>query len=234
MLANLGRRIGETLFGGSCFLCRGHAAAILCAECDADLPRLTGALCPRCALASPGGAVCGRCLTLAPQYDATVAALAYRFPSDVLIQALKFRGELALAPYLATLLAQRLDPGARVDFILPVPLSARRLRERGYNQALEIGREIARATRTRLGLELCERARDTPAQIDLPLADRAKNVRGAFHCPRLIGGARIAVVDDVMTTGATLDEIAATLKRAGAARVENWVIARTFPPTPAY
>ena len=121
-----------------------------------------------------------------------------------------------------------------MDFIVPVPLSARRLRDRGYNQALEIAREVARITRARLGIELCERARDTPAQIDLPLAERAKNVRDAFHCPRLIADARIAVVDDVMTTGATLDEIATTLKRAGAARVENWVVARTFPSTPAY
>jgi len=234
MLRDFGRRIGTLLFAGSCFLCRGKAAGILCADCDADLPRLTGASCPRCALASPGGAICGRCLTQAPQYDATVAALAYSFPTDVLIQALKFRGELALAPFLAAQLAQKLGAGRPVDFILPVPLSARRLRERGYNQALEIARDIARTTRTRLELDLCERARDTPAQLELPLADRAKNVRDAFHCPRLVGGARIAVVDDVMTTGATLDEIAATLKRAGAAHVENWVVARTFPPTPAY
>jgi ComF family protein len=234
MLANLGRRIGKLLFSGSCFLCRGQAVDILCTQCDADLPRLTGALCPRCALASPGGAVCGRCLTQAPQYDATVAALAYSFPTDVLIQALKFRGELALAPFFAKLLAQKLGERPPMDFIVPVPLSARRLRERGYNQALEIARDVASITRARLGIELCERARDTPAQIDLPLAKRAKNVRDAFHCPRLVAGARIAVLDDVMTTGATLDEIAGTLKRAGAVRVENWVIARTFPPTPAY
>jgi ComF family protein len=229
MLANLGRRIGKLLFSGSCFLCRGQAADILCAECHADLPRLPGALCPRCALASPGGAVCGRCLTQTPQYDATVAALAYGFPTDVLIQALKFRGELALAPLFARLLADKLAGRAAVDFIVPVPLSARRLRERGYNQALEIARGLAGITRARLGIELCERARDTPAQIDLPLAERAKNVRGAFNCPRLVAGANVAVLDDVMTTGATLDEIAATLKRAGAARVVNWVVARTFP-----
>ena len=122
---------------------------------------------------------------------------------------------------------------SEADCIVPVPLSAGRLRERGYNHALEIARQVARATGKRLAPELCERRRDTPPQIGLPLAERAKNVRGAFHCPQLVGGARIAVLDDVMTTGATLDEIAATLKRAGAARVENWVVARTFPPGPA-
>ena len=224
------KTLGEMLFGGSCFLCRGKAGALLCAPCDADLPRLDMDLCPRCALATPAGAVCGRCLTRPPHYDATCAALAYRFPADVLIQALKFRAQLALAPFFSALLLQKLAAGERVDFILPVPLSAGRLRERGYNQALEIGRDLARSTGARLAPELCERRRDTRAQADLPLAERAQNVRDAFHCPRLLEGARIAVLDDVMTSGATLDEIAETLKRAGAARVVNWVVARTFPP----
>ncbi len=221
--------LGELLFGGSCFLCRGKADALLCAACDADLPRLGAELCPRCALASPGSAVCGRCLTQPPHYDATFAALAYRFPADELVQALKFRSELALAPLFAKLLAENLNGAEAVDFILPVPLSARRLRERGYNQALEIARDVAGATRAKLAPELCERTRDTPSQMDLPIAQRATNVRGAFECLRLVEGARIAVLDDVMTTGATLNEIAATLKRAGAARVVNWVVARTFP-----
>ena len=228
MLAKIGPRIANLLFGGSCFLCRGAARDILCGRCDADLPRLGAEYCPRCALASPAGAVCGRCLTQPPAYDATTAALAYRFPADVLIHALKFRGELALAPLLGDLLCGCIS-GSDVDCVLPVPLSPERLRGRGYNQALEIGRCVAHAAGARLAPELCERLRDTPAQTGLPLAARAKNVRGAFRCPRLLEGAAIAVLDDVMTTGATLDEIAATLKRAGAARVVNWVVARTFP-----
>jgi ComF family protein len=213
------------LFGGSCFLCRGKAAALLCAACDADLPRLGPELCPRCALASPGGAVCGRCLTQPPAYDATRAAFAYAFPADALIQALKFRGELALAPLLGDFLALRI-PAREADCLVPVPLSSARLRSRGYNQALEIARRVATATGTRLAPELCERSRDTATQMDLPLEERAKNVRGAFHCPGIVAGT-VAVLDDVMTTGATLDEVAATLKRAGAARVVNWVVART-------
>ena len=222
------KTIGERLFGGSCFLCRGKADALLCAPCNADLPRLGTELCPRCALASPGGAVCGRCLTRPPAYDATQAALAYAFPADVLIQALKFRGELALAPYLGKLLLQRISI-KEVDCIVPVPLSHARLRSRGYNQALEIARPVAASTGARLAPELCERSRDTAVQMEMPLEEREKNVRGAFHCPALVGGKTIAVLDDVMTTGATLEEIAATLKRAGAARVVNWVVARTFP-----
>ena len=222
------KTLGSLLFGGSCYLCRGRAESVLCRACDADLPRLAAPACPRCALASPGGAVCGRCLTRPPAYDATQAALAYAFPADVLIQALKFRGELALAPFLGSLLSKCIA-SKDVDCIVPVPLSSQRLRSRGYNQALEIARGISKATGVRLAPELCERSRDTAVQMELPLAERTANVRGAFHCPALVGGKTVAVLDEVMTTGATLDEIAATLKRAGAARVVNWVVARTFP-----
>ena len=208
-------------FGGSCFLCRGAARAVICADCDAELPRLTGPRCPRCALASPHGETCGRCLAEPPPYDATVAALAYEFPADVLIHALKFRGELALAPFLGSILFQNME---NTDFIVPVPLSAERLRERGYNQAVE----IARATGRPVELALCSKLRDTAHQTDLPWSERQRNVRGAFRCARRLDGKTLAVVDDVMTTGATLAEIAATLKAAGAARVVNWVVARTF------
>ena len=220
--------LSNLLFGGSCFLCRGAARGILCPACDADLPRLAGTLCPRCALPSPGAALCGRCLADAPHYDATVAALAYRFPADTLVHALKFRSQLALAPLMGDLLIEAIRE--RIDLVVPVPLSRERLRERGYNQAAEIARHVARERRARLELTVVARERNTRAQADLPWSDRARNVRGAFRCERSLDGAAIAVVDDVMTTGATLDELAATLKRAGAARVVNWVVARTFPP----
>jgi ComF family protein len=232
MPGSLARRfvnLANLAFGGSCYLCRGAAEGVLCAECDADLPRLQGAACPSCALPSPGGALCGRCLAHAPAYDGTVAALAYEFPADVLVQGLKFRGELALAPLLGQLLAERLPRGTRVDYILPVPLARGRLRERGFNQALEIARPLAAATGCRLAPLLAARERDTPPQLDLPLEARARNVRGAFRCTPALERASIALVDDVMTTGATLEELAATLKRAGAAHVVNWVVARTAP-----
>jgi len=159
MLASLGRRAASLLFGGSCYLCRGAASGILCESCDSDLPRLGPAHCPRCALASPGGALCGRCLTQPPAYDATSAALAYAFPADVLVQALKFRGELAIAPVLGDLLARCITQPA--DCIVPVPLSNERLRGRGYNQSLEIARRVAAVTGMRLAPGLCERRRDT-------------------------------------------------------------------------
>jgi ComF family protein len=212
-------------FGGGCFLCRGAAAGLLCAACDAELPRLAGPRCPRCALDSPRGEVCGRCLSEPPHYDATVAALAYEFPADALVHSLKFRGELVLAEHLGAILGRCIaDP--EVDSVIAVPLSADRLRSRGYNQAVEIARHVAGRA---LELDLCVRERDTPAQMDLPYAERRRNVRGAFRCTRALPGASVAVVDDVMTTGATLDEIARTLKRSGALRVVNWIVARTPP-----
>jgi ComF family protein len=214
-------RLARLVFGGTCFVCRGAARGTLCESCDADLPRLSAVLCPRCALDSPAGAVCGRCLASPPHYDATVAALAYRFPADALVHALKFRGELALAPFLSSLLKERI--GQPVDRIVPVPLSARRLRERGYNQAVEIARHLG----GRLESDACVRERDAPPQAGLDREARQRNVRGAFRCRRSFAGERIAVVDDVMTTGATLDELARTLKQAGAQSVVNWVICRT-------
>jgi ComF family protein len=199
---------------------------VLCAACDADLPRLGAPLCPRCALASPGGALCGRCLAEPPRYDATFAALAYAFPADALIHALKFRGELALAPLLAGMLFRSLAAHEKIDLMVPVPLSAKRLRERGYNQSAEIARGLMALAP--LELFVCERSRDTAAQTELPWSERRRNVRGAFRCTRGVSGT-VAVVDDVMTTGATLDEMAGALKAAGAARVVNWVVARTYP-----
>jgi ComF family protein len=214
--------LARLVFGGSCFVCRGAARATLCERCDADLPRLGMPLCPRCALESPAGAVCGRCLAQPPRYDATVAALAYAFPADALVHALKFRGELALAPFLGRLILEKASP-ASVDCIVPVPLSPARLRERGYNQSVEIARRLG----GRLEVDVCARERDAPPQAGLDREARRRNVRGAFRCKRAFAGERVAVVDDVMTTGATLDELAGALKAAGAASVVNWIVCRT-------
>ena len=219
--------LANLFFGGACFLCRGGASELLCAACRAELPQLAGERCPRCALPAPGAAVCGRCLAEPPAYDATSAALAYDFPADALVHALKFRGELALAPFLGKMLSAKVA-AFTVDCVIPVPLSSARLRSRGYNQSVEIARHVARG---KLDVDACVREVDGAPQMELPWDERRSNVRGAFSCRRPLGGATVAVVDDVMTTGATLDEMAHTLKRAGAARVVNWVVARTLPPS---
>jgi ComF family protein len=135
-----------------------------------------------------------------PAYDATTAALAYVFPADTLVHALKFRGELALAPLLASLLSASISSWS-VDRVIPVPLSSARLRGRGYNQAVEIARHLARG---KLDVDVCVRLADAVPQTELPWDERRRNVRGAFGCRRALAGATVAVVDDVMTTGATL------------------------------
>jgi ComF family protein len=211
----------QTWAGEDCLLCGGKGGPeLLCAACIAELPVLPDS-CPRCALPSPAGALCGSCLNHPPHFDATLALWRYEFPCDGLVQALKYRARLALAGFFARSLSSRTMP--EVDLIVPMPLHPRRLAERGFNQALEIARHLGRPIEPRGVL----RVKHTPPQTELPYEERAKNVRGAFLCKLDLTGARVAVLDDVMTTGATLNELARVLKRAGATRVENLVIART-------
>ncbi len=166
-----------------------------------------------------------------PAFDATTALFEYAFPADVLVQGLKFRGELALASFLADKLYSELvaaGSAAGTDLIVPVPLHASRLTERGYNQSMEVARGLGAKLGIPVAGTLCERVRNTPAQLGLPWRDRRENVRGAFSCTKALDGKRVAVVDDVMTTGATLGEVAATLKQFGAARVVNWALTRAL------
>ncbi len=213
--------------GEDCLLCGAETGSeLLCAACIGELPALAES-CPRCALPSPAAAVCGSCLNRPPHFDATLALWRYEFPCDGLVQALKYRAQLALAGFFARSLVSRSLP--EVDVVLPMPLHAKRLAERGFNQALEIARGLSQRSGTAFKARGVRRVRDTLPQTDLPYEERAKNVRGAFLCKLDLSGASVAVLDDVMTTGATLNELARALKRAGATRVENFVIARTVP-----
>ena len=211
-----------------CLLCSATSTTeLLCAACAADLPHLPALGCPRCALPTPNGEICGRCLNHAPHYDAARATYRYDFPLDKLVQSFKYGHRLALGGYFGRQLATLGKPLA--DLIIPMPLHPNRLRERGFNQALE----LARPLRAQWGIPIdklsCRRTRDTPAQADLPWRERAKNIRGAFHCAADLSGKRIILIDDVMTTGATLDECARTLKLHGADTVSMLVVARTLP-----
>jgi len=209
-----------------CLLCDAESGTeLLCHACREALPR-PAEPCPRCAMPSLDKAVCGACLAHPPHFDATVAPWRYDYPVDRLVLALKFQRRLALAPVLARALEQLWHAGA--DVIVPMPLHRKRLAERGFNQSVEIARSLARSVGVPLALDILVRSRHTAPQSELPHAERRVNVRGAFSCCREIDGLSVALVDDVMTTGATLDEAARTLKHAGAARVENWVAARTL------
>jgi ComF family protein len=182
-------------------------------------------------------AVCGACIAAPPDFDAAFARVDYGFPWDRLIADFKFHGALDLAPVFAQAIVEtQQEAAARASplLIVPVPLSEARLRERGYNQAWELARRVARRIDGRADAHLLLRIRDTPHQLALPPAAREGNVRDAFAVePRRIAvlrGRAVAVIDDVMTTGSTVAEIARVLKQAGAASVEVWVVARTPRP----
>lgn len=159
-----------------------------------------------------------------------MAAFSYAFPVDQLIQALKYQQRLAIAPLLGAGLAKAVSGQTRPDVLIPMPLHAARLRHRGFNHATEIAREVARRLNLPLNLTSCERVRDTPPQVALAYDQRRRNVRDAFTCDGDVAGKHVALIDDVMTTGTSLDELAKTFIKAGARKVEAWVVARTLPP----
>jgi len=215
-----------------CALCRATSGyTLLCAACDGELPRL-GAACARCALPLlRESAFCGRCLhKRRPAVDDAIAAFEYRFPVDRLVQRFKFAGDLAFGRELGARLAARAAGADRPDRLVVPPLSAPRLRERGFNQALEIAKVVARALDLRCDAGCIVRLRDTDPQHELDRRTRLANLRGAFACGRRLDGEHVALVDDVVTTGATAETLSRLLKQAGARRVSVWAVARTPGP----
>ncbi|MBI4183044.1 MAG: ComF family protein [Proteobacteria bacterium] len=161
------------------------------------------------------------------------AVFAYSFPLDALVHALKYGGKLAVAGLLGRALGNAVAK-ERVDLIVPMPISAQRLRARGFNQAHEIARSVGGATGIPVAAGICRKVRDTDPQAALPWKERARNVRGAFVCDADLNGRKVAVIDDVMTTGATLNELAKNLRRAGALEVRGWVVARALKQDQAF
>jgi len=234
MLAKL-----STLLPSACALCGEHGKQVLCTPCRARFLPARQARCVQCALPLPQPAahtVCGTCLKEGPAYDQTVAACNYSAPLDQLVLNLKFGHQLALAPVFSELLRDAILEQRRAslpDLLTMVPLGKIRLAERGFNQALEIARPLARHLGIPLLPQLLNRGRETAQQSGLHPDDRQKNVRNAFmlmpDALDSVKGRHIGIVDDVMTTGTTLNEIAGMLKRFGAAKVSNYVFARTLP-----
>lgn len=212
-----------------CLLCgaRGRGGLSLCAVCAAEMPR-NDVCCTRCALplATPA-ALCGRCQQHAPPWAAAWVPFRYEWPLAPLEARFKFGGDLAAGRSLAALW---LAAPVRVELpaaIVPVPLHRSRLRRRGYNQALELARPLARQLGVPVLRDVLRRTRATAAQTDLDAVQRRRNVRGAFAVDgQGVLPAHVAVLDDVFTTGATLGECVRVLRRAGVARVDVWALAR--------
>ena len=212
-----------------CLVCReaGIDNRDLCAACAAALPWMPHA-CSRCARPMPAGdPLCGTCLRRAPPLDAVVAAFDYGFPVDRLLPRFKFHRDLAAGALLGACLARATEEAGRPDALVPVPLHVARLRQRGYDQALELARVLARHHGLRLRVDLLRRVRATAPQSRLDAKARRRNLRRAFIASASAGvPAHVALVDDVMTTGATLHAAAHALRRAGVIRVDAWVCAR--------
>jgi ComF family protein len=224
----------------SCALCGIAGAAALCAPCGTQFFSRRPPRCAQCAYPLAQGehepSLCGKCLREPRAFDATIVAGDYRAPIDHLVLALKFGNQLALAPLFAQLIVDailRERAFAMPTIMAAVPLGAQRLAERGFNQALEIAKPLSKAIAIPLLPRLLHRSRETFTQSSLPPDARHRNIRNAFtlgpQAADLVRGQHIAIVDDVLTTGETLNEIAALLKRYGAARVTNFVFARTPP-----
>lgn len=200
-----------------------------CKACDAALPYLHAPRCPVCALPTPTGEVCGHCLSHPPLFTRTTALFGYAFPLDKLIQSLKYGEQLTLAPAFAKKLVQRIDTNHLPDYVIAMPLHPAKLRERGFNQSQLLAATIAHELKLKLLANACQRVRDTQPQSALPWKERKKNVRNAFRCDIDLTGKRIALVDDVLTTGASLNALAEAVSKNGAIEVNTWVIARTLP-----
>jgi ComF family protein len=228
------RTVQAALWPSTCVLCRaqGGTARDLCVACERDLLSNEYA-CERCALPlsapAPAGAVCGSCIRGKPLFDASFVPFRYAYPLDRLVQRFKYHGQLTIGRVLGELFAIRLEQAHRTSLphaIVPVPLAPRRYYERGFNQAYELARSVARATALPLAAALVERVRHTQEQAGLPRKRRRRNVRGAFKTCGSDMPSHIAIFDDVVTTGSTVNEVAKVLRRAGVQRVEVWAIAR--------
>lgn len=229
------KHISHTLFTPQpCLLCAASDGGDLglCKACCDDLPWQPSSLCPQCGIphAQDYGKttiICGRCLKKPPHFTATQALFSYTFPIDAVLQAYKYKHRLPLAQFFARLFFKHIQQSTDIDTIIPMPLHPARLHTRGFNQALEIARILSNSLAINLDYKSCQRVKNNPPQASLALKDRVNNMQGAFQCNTDLSGKTVAIVDDVMTTGASMNALAKTIKKAGAKQVICWVMART-------
>ena len=232
MINNWLKIIHNTLYPRTCLLCAapGQEAFDLCRDCHRALP-FNRIACPICGIDLPSAqasAPCGKCVVKKPNYDRTLALFRYREPLRYLIRSLKFHSNFASARLLGELMTDhvinlQIEPP---ELIIPVPLHRKRLWQRGFNQSLEIARPISRAIEVPIAQARCFRTLDTRPQFELQANERHRNIKNAFEVRGRITERRIVIFDDVVTTGATVNEIARVLRKKGAEFIEIWTIAR--------
>lgn len=204
----------------------------ICVDCLGDLPWHRTNYCPQCALPSLNNVVCGHCLQSPPEFDATRAMFRYEFPVNEMLQRYKYNHLLNMAKTFGQLMSESMtsaEVSRLADIIIPMPLHPKRLQERGFNQAVEIARIIGRTLKIEVDGRSFSRKKLSAPQVSLPMKERVKNMQGAFDCNARLDGLKVLLIDDVMTTGASLNALAKTARKAGARHVECWVVARTIP-----
>lgn len=223
-----------------CILCGDDSenTTCLCNACQDELPYIKTA-CPSCGIpldkASVLGTyeetsneICGACMTAPPTAGRCVSVLHYDSPVDYLIKHMKYHNQLAIAELMGKLIATKVKKQALPlpEQIIPIPLHIDRLQQRGYNQAIEIGKTVSRELAIPLNLTDCTRIRSTTPQFDLPANERVDNIKNAFEISHQLKAKHVALIDDVMTTGSTVQEVAKELLNSGATQVDIWVCAR--------
>jgi ComF family protein len=231
MLSRLLNTLEKTLLPHYCVLCHEKAEEQdLCPPCAAELPHIEQA-CPQCAMPLAGEITtsCGACQDNPPYYDRTIALFYYQDPIIKMVSQFKFHDKLLYGKLFSTLLIDKIkaQQEALPDLLLPIPLHASRLRERGFNQALELARPLAKIFSLKLNYRDLLRTRATQQQSMIEKNDRASNVKNAFTLRQKISAKHVGLIDDVMTTGHTLNECAKVLKKQGVEKVTVFAVART-------
>ncbi|MGA9855016.1 MAG: ComF family protein [Gammaproteobacteria bacterium] len=229
-------RLQSLLYTPFCVLCgrHSHSHRELCAACARDLSWNWhfSSVCAAPMLPESRIRRCGQCLRSLPPWELAVSPLLYAWPLDQLLQRFKFNGDLAIGRLFGEPLADYLAAGCimKPDLLIPIPLHNARLRQRGFNQALELARPVARRLRLRIAHHnLCVRSKDTAVQSELDAVERRCNLHAAFAIQQSLTGAHVAVLDDVPTTGATASALTLALRQAGAASVQVWRVPHASP-----
>jgi len=204
--------------------CQHHP---LCDNCIADLPKLSHA-CPRCAMPLSTSKVCGHCLNHPPEQQRSFSLFTYKTPIDRLIIDFKFHDKLYLSHFFAKKMAEQLRLSPLPELLIPIPLHPNRLRQRGYNQSLELTKDLSKQLNIPISNNILSRIIDTQSQSTIPFKQRKQNIQNAFQLLQEKPPKHIALIDDVLTTGHTANAAAKLLRKAGATTIEVWTIARTI------